>query len=209
MEIVQLALILRTVKFDEQVYKTLGLILLIAPSQLKSTDSFIMQQADSSVLLLELSKTYTIQREMDKGHVILCTANYSDCVVCYKLKDDAGFRKLDGCLSSKAAIKQFMTCRVFQSSGNGQTHYVEEGAITFTIHLKNKSHVLSFKTPEDMIPTKNIGNLFHVGGFSWDHYPSQKELTEAIAKRSEEMMKQNAEKQKMLDDVKAAAAARE
>ena len=102
-----------------------------------------------------------------------------------------------------------MTCRVFQSSSNGQTDYVEEGGITFTIHLKNKSHVLSFKTPEDMIPKINIKNNIHVDGFDWDHYPSQKELAEAIAKRNEEMMKQNAEKKKMLDDIKAAAAARE
>jgi nitrate reductase alpha subunit len=144
-----------------------------------------------------VAETHPLQRPMDGGHVILSKKDYSDCVVCYSVDD--GFRLLTKCISSKAVIKQFMTCRVFASSSRGQAHYVESEMITFTIRPKNAEHTLSFETPEDMKPKRfNTNMTFFVDGFNWDHYPS---LTE----RAEATLKQYAENIKRDDEAKAAA----
>jgi hypothetical protein len=90
------------------------------------------------------------------------------------------------CLSSKAAVKQFMACRELKSSSDGPWHSIEGLQMTFTIKLKNKSHVLSFRTPGDMIPQRVIrSSLFHVDGAVWDHYPTPAERLEAAHKRAE------------------------
>ena len=149
----------------------------------------------TTVTVSQVAETHPLQRPMmDGGHVILCTKDYSDCVVCYYRRDDNEFRLLTGCLSSKAAVKQFMTCRVFASNSRGEAQNVGSETITFTIRLKNAEHTLSFATPEDMKPKPFMTdhNLF-VGGFSWSRYPSEAELSEAIAKRYEEDLKRVAE----------------
>ena len=109
-----------------------------------------MQQ--SSATMLDYAKTHTVQCEVDKGHVIMCTPDFSDCIVRYQMKNDKGVRYIGDCTSSKNVIRQFMTCRVPRAMSGRQFHFVEDKEITFTIfQSEKKSHTLNFKTPQDMV----------------------------------------------------------
>lgn len=167
-----------------------------------------MQQSPAT--MLDYAKTHTVQCEVHKGHVIMCTPDFSDCIVRYQMKNDKGVRYIGDCTASKNAIKQFMTCRVPRAMSGRQFHFVEDKEITFTIfQSEKKSHTLKFKTPQDMVEKFDHNMLFHVGGFNWNHYPSDEELLDAIKRRYEEEVKQVAEMRAKLDKAKQDADGRE
>ena len=157
-----------------------------------------MQQ--SSATMLDYANTHTVQREVDKGHVIMCTPDFSDCIVRYQMKNGKGVRYIGDCTSSKNAIRQFMTCRVPRAMSGRQFHFVEDKEITFTIsQSEKKSHTLNFKTPQDMVEKFDDKFVFMVDGINWDHYPTDEELRDAMKKRDEEQMRRVAEMKAKLD----------